>query len=418
MIEEAIIHLIRGRDGDQGNRFYAELISRMRVVIKKGIPSAAVNITDGINLYINPYFWNYLTLARQVEILKHECKHIMHDHIPRFMELLGIEGQAGKIEGKENVQKYSKEAMRLNIAADAAINETLKLDGKFKFFNPDGSCMTFTDKNGKTSDETETCSVAAIEEMLGQTVEHDAVFEYYYNLLKDHEDEQMGEAGTPVDDHGMWGEGDPNSEYVREIVKKVVKDAEEAARQAGSLPGYLEELLNGLYKSKRNWKRDIRTFATRSINILTEPSRKRRNRRYGLMYPGHRKWAKTRIAVVLDTSGSMHLEAIKQCLAEINKLQSDDVDILLMQCDSEIAGIQTINKRITEFNLKGRGGTAFQPALDKAKELGVDGIIYFTDGDCFDTLTEPDFPVLWALMPGCRAPVSWGKTTIIDIEKK
>src|ERR1017187_1359382 len=80
MISETIIRLY------ETERFYAEIISQMRRIISDRIPTAGVCIRDHIELHINPKFFEKLTLEERVSVFKHECEHILRDHILRSKE--------------------------------------------------------------------------------------------------------------------------------------------------------------------------------------------------------------------------------------------------------------------------------------------------------------------------------------------
>jgi predicted metal-dependent peptidase len=67
---------------------------------------------------------------------------------------------------------------------------------------------------------------------------------------------------------------------------------------------------------------------------------------------------------------------------------------------------------------KGRGGTAYQPAITKAVELKVDGIIYMGDADAADTPIDPKKPFLWALVRNSPPPAKFGKVIRIKDEKE
>ena len=68
--------------------------------------------------------------------------------------------------------------------------------------------------------------------------------------------------------------------------------------------------------------------------------------------------------------------------------------------------------------IKGRGGTAYQPAFDyfNASKDCVDGVIYFGDMDSADTPTKPSYPVLWAIVGNQNPPCEWGRKTTIEIK--
>ena len=55
----------------------------MRKVFGNKVPTAGVNITDQINLYINLEFFKELTLEQRIDLLLHECHHLINGHITR-----------------------------------------------------------------------------------------------------------------------------------------------------------------------------------------------------------------------------------------------------------------------------------------------------------------------------------------------
>ena len=74
--------------------------------------------------------------------------------------------------------------------------------------------------------------------------------------------------------------------------------------------------------------------------------------------------------------------------------------------------------------MHGRGGTKFKPVFDRLEEMqgDVDGLIYFTDGGCWES--ESDIPrpkrtpVLWALTANDDVPFKWGGKTWVEVKKK
>ena len=76
-IEREIVALIKERP------FYAHFIQNMKRIITDEVPTMGVNITDQINLFINPEFFNLLTPQERVACLMHEVLHIINKHIVR-----------------------------------------------------------------------------------------------------------------------------------------------------------------------------------------------------------------------------------------------------------------------------------------------------------------------------------------------
>lgn len=375
--EKAIVSLL------ENEPYYGHLILASRQILSNKVPTAGVNITDKVNLYINPDWFGTLNLEEQVAILKHECGHLIGAHHLRYEEL------------KES--KY-KNRQNFNIATDLAINEYIPtLPKEIKLPNGDV---------GKP------CLVENARQQYPD-MQHRMHAEYYYDFLVDKTEQEGGEGsmdiGDLVDDHDVWNEGNGSSTMSKEILKNTLKDAADSTkRQAGVVPSEVLVQIDKLSKSVVNWKQQLRQFVAQTLETKLESTRKKRNRRYGIMYPGHKIEESLNLALAVDTSGSVSDEALQQFLAEINNIHKQGVNITIIECDSVVHNVYEYDpKKFKSFT--GRGGTAYQPAFDKAKELKVDGVIFFGDGDCFDEPTKPKYPVLWALVGQSPAPAKFGR---------
>ena len=98
IIERAMMELVHHEP------FYANLILNMKRYYDYNIPTIGVNVTETVNLYVNPHFWAGLSLEAQVDILKHECHHVINNHFVRFNEL---EPQALKKIKLLNIEIYT-----------------------------------------------------------------------------------------------------------------------------------------------------------------------------------------------------------------------------------------------------------------------------------------------------------------------
>jgi predicted metal-dependent peptidase len=104
-------------------------------------------------------------------------------------------------------------------------------------------------------------------------------------------------------------------------------------------------------------------------------------------------------------------------MAEIGNI-AKYATITVVEADSEVKNSYVYDPKKT-YTVKGRGGTAYQPAFDwfnKQKE--IDGVIYLGDMDCFDLeeIKKPKYPVLWAIIGDQNPPVAWGSKTKIEIK--
>jgi predicted metal-dependent peptidase len=431
-LEKSLMHLI------SEGRFFSTLLLNMNREFTNRIPTAGVNVTDHINLFINPYFWNSLSSDERLGILKHEAYHVINNHFSRFRDL---EPQIFEEKGrsvKDRMEDMSN-ASTLNQAADYAINEYIpEIPKKFKLFNPDGSPFLEPEKLQDGADnpkagqalETSPLLVEELKKKIPQANHRDST-EYYYELLKQQQEQDknngdsnnQGEGqGSLIDDHSIWHEGSATQDEINEKVKGVVNKALEACdeRERGNLPGGIKEAIDKLNYIPKDWRQDLQRFVARTAEILIESSRKKRNRRYGIIYPGYITYPKMHLCIGIDSSGSVVSEELNQFFAEIGRLHKMDIALTVLECDTQITAEYSFDPK-KPFLVNGRGGTSFKPVFEKLNDLDVDGIIYFTDGDCFDEgIKKPKIPVLWALVGGKhkKPPYEWGSKTYVEVKKK
>lgn len=371
----------------QKERFYAELVLRMNRIVSSRVPTAGVCIKDTIELHVNPEFFNEQSSHpdndQQVAILMHECAHIFNDHIPRMKEF-APEIYAKKQDWPDTIINSAKHKV-LNIAADLAINPGIPAI-------PEGGMFPkqFDLKDGET-------------------------VEWYAENLKDNE--KLKEL-TEFDGHSLWNESEGSKEELREKIKNAVKVAAEKTREAGKMTAENELLVDRFLNQGRDWKKDLSRFAARTIEVALESSKKKRNRRYGIMYPGIVKIEQLHIGVALDTSGSISDEALNQFMAEVANI-AKYATVTVVEADTEVKASYLFDSKKT-YKVKGRGGTAYQPAFDFfTEETDVDGVIYFGDMDCFDEiLNKPKYPVMWAIIGNQAPPADWGSKTKVEIKSR
>lgn len=434
-VDNAIIHLIRRE------RFYAEMLNRMKKVYvtdPNRVPTAGVSVgIDGITLYINEFFAEDQTVEGLAEILKHECEHPMRGHFEREKTLEPELRKVGKNESILDRFKKADRAYLLNLAEDTSINQDLKyLPKTFRIFDKDGNPTK--DEKGNDIQYTPATLQALREAFPKANIRDREAMEYYYKFLKQEYEKQGGKgeqkkdsAGNTIqsiDCHEILEESmeqiDP--EFAKAIVQKIVNDSKDSltAQQAGNLPGHLKILIDKLNRPSKNWKQELRMFHASCTTVDQEATRRRRNRRYGLLYPGRRKIQITHIVVAIDSSGSVHDKALQQFFSELHAMAESGVKITYVECDAQIQHVAAFDRNRKPV-IKGRGGTMFKPVFDLVsspkfiQEYGKpNGLIYFTDGENWENdIKPPKCKMLWALLPGCRVKYDWGRKIWIDIKE-
>jgi len=447
-IEKAIVELIRSQ------RFYAEMLLRMKRKEDKNIPTIGVGFTvNGIELVYNPFFFENLSLEEQCDILKHEAHHILNGHFDREKEL---EPDFDRTKpGKTLIDKLQsmQNATRLNMAEDYAINEYLpNLPKKFKIYDEQGKPiiepdMIMDEKTGQPKpnpnagkpQEFSGCFVENLaKELKDKQVLREQAMEYYYELLKDKEkqDKKDGKGQTvkviTIDDHSISAtESDMDGEFQKEMAKQLANDALEACNETdrGSIPSNVMHLIEMLNYRPKDWRQDLRKFTMKCAETKIESSRSKRNRRQredAPLIPGYRVYPQLKLVIGFDTSGSMSDEVCEQIWAELFELDKLGVKMTVIQCDADIQSIEDFDPRkVPKTN--GRGGTCFAPVFNKIEEKtfrkkhgDLDGLIFFTDGYNFDedSVKKPKYPVLWGVTECGKISYPWGMQTEVKVRKK
>lgn len=328
--------------------------------------------TDGYHLSYHPDFVNKLSFEHLIAVLGHEVYHLVLFHITR---------------------RQNREPLRWNFAADFAVNDLLKKDDNFEL--PDWVLY-----NPKFSDKTA---------------------EWIYNQIPE---TQKLEVTLLLDNHEGWGKakgkgkkdekaGDSSidiTEGLEQRIRELTAQAATAARMKGKFPAHLQELVDGVLQPKLDWKtilQDMIVSCAKSDFCLFPPNKKHLYR--GFILPGI-TGTEINIACVIDTSGSISNQEMKEFLSEVKGICDayDEYTIYLFTCDAEIHQRWELH----QFDpvptlLQGRGGTDFRQPLKEAESLPITTLIYLTDGYGTYPDKAPYFPVIWVTTTDYNYP--WGQ---------
>lgn len=405
-MEDKVERLLLKLYNHKTDRFYSHLFFQVdrESVSPEKCPTAGVGVINSrLKMVYNNEFLSKYSDEECTEIIKHEALHLINSHLNR--------GSGAK---ENDMMKHRME----NIAQDRAINEYLNQDiikkiggvtgesfDKLLTHKPDG----FQSKNNMP-------------------------YEYYYELLnaeKEHRNEQQQQGkgqgqggleeeleGLEMDDHGMFGEMDALDQAMLE--DKIRKAAENAkADGAGQLPSEVEELLRLKKKPQISWQRELKQFIGQGSRAESKTTRSRRNRRYGITFPGKKRDYTAKLLVVLDTSGSMWGARTEKVLAELYGIwkENKNTQLDVVECDSQIQDVFTYDGK-EEFKITGRGGTEMTPGLIYAHENKYDGVIFLTDGEFWNEDFENNNKVrsLWIIAGNSSYTSPIGRTCHISTE--
>ena len=354
--------------------YYGFFLIMLNKMWRKDLPTAGVS-KNGINyqLAINEEFWTSLSEKHQMGLLKHELLHIAFGHLVSF----------GSFRNKKLA----------NVAMDMEINQYIDPD-----YLPDGGidinnyedldldikagCRYYYDKLQQLKDEKDKDGTCGNEEM---------------DKLLDNID------NGDVPDHSTWEEFDDLSEAEKKLIEKqiqkVLSDAkEQTIKKRGNVPGEIEGviIIEEIVKPKFDWRSYVRRFSGTSTKVFTKKIRRKENRRYD-ENPGLKIKMKQHMLLAIDTSGSVSDTELNEFMNEIHHIYKAGVDITIVQCDTSINSIEEYKGK-NELNVKGRGGTEFDPVLDyyNANQKKYTSLVYFTDGECY-TSVKPKGRILWVL---------------------
>ena len=336
--------------------FYGLFLIGLNKVYRTDIPTAGVSKNGiGVQLAVNPEFFMSLNDKHQIGLLKHELIHIAFGHLT----------MRDRFENKKI----------FNIAADIEINQYINEE-----YLPEGGLT--------------------LESFPELTLKKRGGTKYYYDeLFKAAQDcscptldnilSQMD--GDSIYDHTTWDEFDDLSEADKKLVKKQIEHqlketASVTEKRCGNVPGELAEIINKLRNIEPpsfNWKQYLRRFVGNSSISYTKKLRRKYNKRYTQM-AGLKIKFKNHILVGVDTSGSVSTSELKEFMNELNHMHKTGHQITVAQCDTQINSIEVFNPK-KDWNIKGRGGTDFQPVINEYndKKGTYTALIYLTDGEAY-----------------------------------
>lgn len=375
--------------------FISSLLSRARVVVNTSIDTAAVS-NEGV-IIINPRFWDGLSWAGKAWVLAHETLHLsFRDHRRR--------GQ--------------RDARLFNIACDAVNNslleELIKMPERLKAFS---------------------VTMNKLYDLLEPTIDYEdfiklskeELYKLLEKLLPDQEgegedrDEGEGEGGESEEGESEdreegnvevaddLGKGDSSGETIQEGDPAIYRDGKEAGgeeevgekwrdavaraydlqKSIGKMPAGLKRIVDELLRSKVNWRSLLRQafrngFGKTVIESWKRPSRKSSD------LPGLRRFTLPTVWCLIDTSGSISVEELRQFLSEVYEV-AGQCPVKVVCWDTRAYNVieakskNEVIKRVLG-SLKGGGGTEIYNALEKTlKNMKYkDAVVVFTDGYIYD----------------------------------
>jgi predicted metal-dependent peptidase len=193
------------------------------------------------------------------------------------------------------------------------------------------------------------------------------------------------------------------------------QDARTAAANADEKPANLERHYPKA-SSSLNWRAQLERFVLRGAQDYVWHPPDRRMMAHDLIYPSLAGDV-LRIAVAVDTSGSVSLEMIGKFMAEVKAMARahPQVSGMVLYADAAVNEVHDL-RRAPPPSVRGGGGTGFEPVLRELERRGeqVQALVYLTDGQPVAWPVRPRYPVIWAI-PDLEIKSPFG--TVLRLQK-
>ena len=396
--------------------FWGHISRRVTKVCTDQVATAGVTVKDGdLRMVYNPGFCSTLVEEegekKVIGLLKHEMCHLFYEHV---------------------TSRRRDPFLIWNYATDLAINSPRNI----------------------SRDELPNCGLVPGERPCAKdgTPQHDPVADliaelepnmssdYYFEKLREvWPDEPKGggdgEPGDgepidggghgPLDDHDGWDAiTETDRELIRGKVKQVVKEAVKECDKTnrwGSVSAELRADLRRLISDQVDWRSLLRAFIGRCQRADVTSTRKRRNRKYGLIHPGSKRNYTANILVAVDMSGSVSDAELELLYGELGSLAKRATFTFLpfdSSVDEENMFVWKKGKRVEAKRYRA-GGTCFDAPVRFANEhkTKYDALLIMTDGYA----PKPGTCLVrsgWIITPDGSMDFETGRSPVIKLQHR
>lgn len=223
--------------------------------------------------------------------------------------------------------------------------------------------------------------------------------------------------GRILDDHSTWRMSEVSSDEARQIVREAVRSAKEKSR--GNVPGHLIEAIEKLNEPIVPWREKLRRFLGKHCGGRRKTFNRVNRRRDEFGIKGVSHHAIGQAVVVIDTSGSIGRDEMRQFWAEIEAMIAK-MDISVLQWDSKFQDWWEKYRRNDwkKIKVKGGGGTDMAAPIAWLIERGQvprrGPVIMLTDGFC-NYHPKCDFPFICVITNEKGEAPTWGEVVRLKI---
>jgi predicted metal-dependent peptidase len=399
--------------------FYAHLLGGVPRRIGEDVPTAAVALTPrGPELLVNPgFFLGELNPQERVAVIKHEALHLVFRHLYRPLmrngnaELFNI---AADLVVNQHVAPWPlpESAVTLALFPDLKLEPNRHLEWYYEKLE---ALHRETQKQGSPQQTSAPQSAEALERIMGPQRHSD---HRYWAAT--------GGKGFGEGTEEAKGTA-PLSETLRQALeadmeRHLVRARDRTSSDAwGRVPAGIRSELATVQERRQgkvDWKRTLRLFASSGFRTKVVPTNKRMSKRFGT-FPGIRIRREQRVAVVVDTSGSIDPVALQAFFREIHAVWRTGAEVVVVECDAAVQQAYPYRGK-TPTSARGGGGTAFDPAfawLREPRNGHFDVCVYLTDGYGPEPAIRPRCPLLWLVTDprGVGEHLKWGRTLVLEV---
>jgi len=373
--------------------FFGNLATRLKLI--NADEWCATAATDGRNFYYNTRFIEMLR-PKEIEFLfGHEVLHCVYDHFGR--------------RGDRDPQLW-------NIANDYCVNgDLVKHNVGEKITSV--PCLYDRKYDGMSSEE--------VYDALYENAEKIDMGKLLDQLIDEHLD---GEGDGDGDQEGE-GKGRPKlSAEDKQAIKDEIKEAMLAAAAtvdgAGNLPAGVKRLIQQLTEPQMNWREILRMNLESTIKAdYTWMRASRKGWHMDAVMPGQKPDEMIDVAVMLDASGSISPDMLKDFLSEIQGIMdsfpSYKIHVVTFdtQCYNPAQYDSDNLDSMIDYEVSGGGGTDFDCIFTylKDQEITPRRLIVFTDGYPFGSWGDAEYcDTTWILHGTTTIVPPWGTHAYYD----
>lgn len=338
--------------------------------------------TDGYSLFYNP---DYITRLETSQLIGVVCQNSLHCAL------------------KHITRKGTKNQDQWDIAADLSVDNDI-LDSGIKL--PSDAPVA---GEGKYSE-----------------FERGLSAEEYYDLLHDENDDDNQDGDGDGDGDGAGcsvsldsaGDASEKSDLEGKWDQNVAS-AEHSAKQRGELSEGFARMCNTILEPKVDWREQLRDFVNeRARNDFTWSSPNRRFAWQGIILPGLQSEEVGRLAIAIDTSGSISDAELTRFLSETQGiLEAFDCELTIIYHHHDAYRLQKWKSTDGPLELEQTesGGTSHVPVFDKIEEDELPtALICFTDAYSAFPEFPPEYPVMWAIIQNENPSIPWGEVIMVN----